>query len=109
MMNLIRDLEIISLVALFTFFTRLFPFALFGRHQQPPVIIRYLGIVLPPAVIAILVVYCLKNVSFNGLGHFLPELISVSVVSGLHLWKRNNLLSIGLGTICYMIMIQFIF
>lgn len=108
-MNLLRDLGIIGIIALFTFFTRLFPFALFGRHQQPPAIIRYLGKVLPSSVIAILVVYCLKNVKFDALATFVPELIAVLIVVVLHLWKRNNLLSIGLGTVSYMLLVQFIF
>lgn len=108
-MNLFRDLGIIGIIALFTFFTRLFPFALFGRHQEPPAIIRYLGKVLPSSVIAILVVYCLKNVKFTSFSTFVPELIALVTVTLLHLWKRNNLLSIGLGTVTYMVMVQFIF
>lgn len=108
-MSLMRDIGIISIIALFTFLTRVFPFALFGRHQQPPAIIRYLGKVLPSSVIAILVVYCLKNIQFTAVGTFVPEFLAVFIVAGLHLWKRNNLLSIGIGTVSYMLMIQFLF
>jgi len=108
-MNLMRDMGIISIIAIFTFLTRVFPFVLFGRHQQPPAIIRYLGKVLPSSVIAILVVYCLKNVHFTAIHTFVPEFLAILIVAGLHLWKRNNLLSIGIGTVSYMVMIQFIF
>lgn len=106
---------IIGVVALTTFFTRLVPFALFGRREEPPGIVKYLGGVLPQAVIAILVVYCLRNIRFTGLaspaelGTFLPPFLAMGIVVLLHLWKRNNLLSIGGGTICYMIMVQLIF
>ncbi|MBF4694179.1 branched-chain amino acid transporter permease [Fusibacter ferrireducens] len=108
-MNFIRDIGIIITIACFTFLTRVFPFAVFGRHQQPPAIIRYLGKVLPASVIAILVVYCLKHVHFTTISAFAPEFVAVCIVAGLHLWKRNNLLSIGIGTVSYMLMIQYLF
>lgn len=100
---------IVIIVALCTFATRLFPFLLFGRKGITPPMIQFLGKALPPAVIAILIVYCLKNVNFMLSSEVLPQAISIALVVPLHIWKRNNLLSIGLGTICYMILVQFVF
>lgn len=74
-----------------------------------PEIIHYLGKYLPAAIMATLVVYCLRNVNIIEGSHGLPELISVALVAGLHLWKKNILLSVGLGTFCYMILIQMVF
>lgn len=104
-----RDIIILIIIMFATFFTRVFPFILFGRHQEPPKLIQYIGKILPSAVIAILIVYCLKAVNFAEPSAFLPQFLSVAVVIGLHLWKRNNLLSIGLGTLCYMLLIQVVF
>ncbi|MGL4484143.1 MAG: branched-chain amino acid transporter permease [Anaerovoracaceae bacterium] len=100
---------IILIVAVFTFITRAFPFVLFGRHKDLPVMVKYLGNILPPAVIAILVIYALRNMNFTEPANFLPQIIAVIVVATLHFWKRNNLLSIGCGTALYMILIQIIF
>ena len=71
--------------------------------------IQYLGKVLTPAVIGMLVVYCLKSTSVVTAPYGIPELISVVITAGLHVWKRNNLLSIGVGTVLYMVLIQFVF
>ncbi len=110
-----ESILIIAVVAGVTFFTRLVPFALFGRTDEPPRLVKRLGEILPPAVIGILVVYCLRNIRFTGLGSlaelgtFLPPFLAIGVVILLHLWKRNNLLSIGGGTIFYMILVQLVF
>jgi len=69
----------------------------------------YIGKVLPSSVIAILIVYCLREINFNVTANFLPEFIAIAITAALHFWKRNNLLSIGGGTLCYMIMVQIIF
>lgn len=71
--------------------------------------ILYLGRVLPPAVIAMLIIYCLKDISFAQAGGWVPQFISVAVVVVLHLWKHNNLLSIFGGTILYMVLVQAVF
>ena len=71
--------------------------------------IQYLGKVLTPAVIGMLVVYCLKNTTILTKPYGIPELISVLTVTALHIWKRNNLLSIGVGTVLYMVLIQAVF
>lgn len=104
-----RSICIILAVAAVTFITRLLPFAVFPRDKQIPKVVQYLGKVLPPAVIGMLVVYCLKSVHVTAFPFGLPELIASAVVVFLHIWKRNNLLSIGAGTVLYMILIQTIF
>ncbi len=100
---------IILVVALTTFSTRVIPFLLFPKGKEIPKTVQYLGKVLTPAVIGMLVVYCLKHISFIHSPYGIPELISVIVVAVLHIWKRNNLLSIGVGTVLYMVLIQYVF
>ena len=104
-----RSLAIIFTVAGTIFFTRLIPFLFFPKGKEIPPIIRYLGRVLPPAVIGMLVIYCLKNVSLIAAPHGIPELLAIAAVVGLHLWKKNTLLSIFGGTAIYMILVQAIF
>lgn len=100
---------IILVVALTTFATRVIPFLVFPKGKEIPKTVQYLGKVLTPAVIGMLVVYCLKNTPVREAPHGIPELIAVTVVAGLHVWKRNNLLSIGVGTVLYMFLIQVVF
>ncbi len=100
---------IILLVALTTFATRVIPFLVFPKGKEIPKTIAYLGKVLTPAIIGMLVIYCLKNVSLLKAPYGIPELMSVVVVAVLHIWKRNNLLSIGVGTAFYMVLIQTVF
>lgn len=100
---------IIVLVAITTFATRVTPFLLFPKGKEIPKTIQYLGKVLTPAIIGMLVVYCLKNTKPLEAPYGIPELISVLVVAVLHIWKRNNLLSIGVGTVLYMVLIQTVF
>ena len=70
---------------------------------------QYLGKVLPGAIFSMLIIYCLKNISFTQGNHSLPELIGIAVTAGLHLWKRSMLLSIAGGTIVYLLLIRFVF
>ena len=100
---------IILLVALTTFATRVAPFLIFPKGKEIPKTIQYLGKVLTPAIIGMLVVYCLRNTAILSAPHGIPELIAVVVVAVLHVWKRNNLLSIGAGTVLYMVLIQTVF
>ena len=100
---------IILLVALTTFATRVIPFLIFPKGKEIPKTVQYLGKVLTPAVIGMLVVYCLRNTSVTARPFGIPELIAVLVVVLLHVWKRNNLLSIGVGTVLYMVLIQVVF
>lgn len=104
-----QSLLIIIVVAITTFSTRVIPFLCFPKGKEIPKAVQYLGKVLTPAVIGMLVVYCLKNTSVLAKPHGIPELVCVLIVAGLHIWKRNNLLSIGVGTVLYMVFIQCVF
>ena len=108
-MTLTQRLVTIALCALATMLTRFLPFLLFSSRRPTPKYVRYLGRALPPAIFGMLVVYCLKNVSIVSGSHGLPELIAIAVTVGLHLWKRQTLLSIAGGTIAYMLLIQLAF
>ncbi|MBO5094782.1 MAG: branched-chain amino acid transporter permease [Lachnospiraceae bacterium] len=99
----------IGLVILGTMLTRFLPFLLFPAGKATPKYVQYLGKVLPSAVFGLLVIYCLRNVSLISGSHGLPELILIALVIGLHCWKRQMLLSIAGGTVCYMLLVQFIF
>ena len=98
----------IVVMAVCTFLTRVLPFLIL-RKRQIPAFVTYLGQVLPYPIMGMLIVYCLKDVSFLEAPFAVPELIAVAVVVVLHVWKRNTLLSIIGGTACYMILIQFVF
>ena len=98
----------VVIMAAVTVLLRALPFLVMGSRPTPKVI-TYLGSVLPYAVMGMLVVYCLKNVSFRSLADFLPEMIAGAVVVGSYLWKKNTLLSIVGGTVCYMLLVQFVF
>ena len=100
---------IILAVALTTFATRVIPFLIFPKGKEIPKTVQYLGKVLTPAVIGMLVVYCLKSTKVLAAPYGIPELIAVLIVAVLHVWKRNNLLSIGAGTVLYMVLIQVVF
>lgn len=104
-----KSLLIIVVTGLTVFFTRLIPFLFFPPGKEIPPTIQYLGRVLPPAVIGMLLVYCLRSVSIVRFPFGAPELISIAVVALLHVWKRNNLLSIGVGTVLYMALVQTVF
>ena len=102
-------LLIILVVAVCTLITRLIPFVLFGGKRQVPKAITYLGNILPPAIMATLVVYCLKGADLFSASHGIPEFVSVAVTAALHVWKRTVLLSIAVGTLCYMFLVQIVF
>ena len=99
----------IAIMALATMATRFLPFLIFGENRKTPQLVTYLGKVLPCAIMGMLVVYCLKDVSLTSAPFGLPELIGIAVVALLHIWKRNSLLSIGVGTVCYMLLVQLVF
>ena len=104
-----HDIALIAVTALVIAATRFLPFLIFGEKRQTPAIITYLGQVLPFAIMGMLVVYCLKDVAFLSAPFGAPEIIGCVIVAVLHLWKRNSLLSIGVGTVAYMVMVQVIF
>lgn len=104
-----KSLAIIFAVSVTIFFTRVIPFLFFPKGKEIPPVIQYLGKVLPPAVIGMLVIYCLKGVSFAVVSQWAPALIASAVVVLLHVWKRNNMLSIGVGTVLYMFLVQAVF
>lgn len=108
-MTAAQQMITIGMVILGTMMTRFIPFLVFPAGKPTPRYIQYLGKVLPAAVFGLLVVYCLKNVSpFTG-SRGIPELIGIAVTAGLHLWKRQMLLSIASGTVCYMLLVQLVF
>lgn len=100
---------LVAVIALATQLTRALPFILFPENKKTPRYILYLGKVLPYAAMGLLVIYCLKNVSFLSSPYGIPEAIAVLCVAVLHLWKNNSLLSIGGGTVVYMILLQLVF
>ena len=108
-MTLTQQIITIGMVVLGAMITRFLPFIVFPAGKPTPKYIEYLGKVLPGAVFGMLVVYCLKNVSILGGTHGIPEAISIILVICLHLYKRQMLLSIAGGTICYMLLVQFVF
>jgi len=99
----------ILLCALATIITRFLPFLIFSEKRKTPPFIQYLGKALPAAIFGMLVVYCLKNVNLLSGSHGIPEAIGIAVTILLHLWKRQMLLSIAGGTVCYMLLVQFLF
>lgn len=98
----------VAVIALVTALLRFLPFWLFGSRATPRWLDK-LGRVLPYAIMGMLVVYCLKGVNVVTLGGWLPSLIAVAVVGVLYVWKRNTLISIVTGTVCYMLLVQLVF
>lgn len=103
-----RVLILILVMAAVTVAIRFLPFILF-KGKETPEYIGYLGRVLPYSIIAMLVVYCVKDVSVTNKPYGVPELLGVLIVAILHIWRRNTLLSIVVGTVCYMLLKQFVF
>ena len=99
----------IAVMAAVTFLTRALPFLLFDRGERPPQLVLYLGRVLPPAIMGMLIIYCLKAITPTAYPFGLPELIAVAITAGLHLFKRNTMLSIFGGTAAYMVLVQLVF
>ena len=104
-----QSLITIAAVVVGTVLTRFLPFWLFPADKPTPSFIRYLGKVLPGAIFGLLVVYCLKNVTILAGAHGIPELIAIALVVTVHLWQRKLLLSVAVGTICYMLLVQLVF
>ncbi len=99
----------ILVIAAVTIFTRAVPFLFFAGSDAPPAYVLYLGKILPPAVMAMLVVFSVRNTDVMAFPYGIPAFASLSVVILLHVWKRHTLLSILSGTILYMVLVQFVF
>ena len=99
----------VAVIALVTALIRFLPFIIFANGRPTPKIVEKLGKLLPCAVMAMLVVYCLKDVSFTTPAGFLPAFIAGAMVCGSYIWKRNTLLSIICGTLSYMVLVQLVF
>lgn len=97
----------VAVIAGVTALIRFLPFLVFRKHT--PKVVLYLGEVLPYAIMGMLVVYCLKNISLTGGSHGIPEALAVLLVVVLHKWRHNTLLSIAAGTVCYMALVQMVF
>lgn len=108
-MTVPQQIITVTLCVLGTMATRFLPFLIFSGDKPTPKYVQYLGKALPAAIFGMLVVYCLKNVSIFSGSHGIPELISIAAVIALHLWKRQMLLSIAGGTVCYMLLVQLVF
>lgn len=108
-MTLTEQIITIAMCVIGTAATRFLPFMIFSEKRPFPKYVQYLGKALPAAIFGMLVVYCLKDVSVLTGSHGIPELIAIAVTAGLHLWKRQMLLSIAGGTVCYMLLIQLVF
>lgn len=104
-----QALIIIAALVLGTVITRFLPFILFPNASSAPAYIIYLGQMLPAAAISLLVVYCVRNIDLTATPHGLPEALAIAAVMALHVWKKNTLLSIGGGTVLYMLLVQVVF
>ena len=108
-MTLAQQIITIGLCAVGTMLTRFLPFAIFSEKKPTPDYIKDLGNALPGAIFGLLVVYCLKGIDFTVKSYGIPELLSVIITAGLHMWRKNMFLSIACGTACYMLLVNFVF
>ena len=104
----LHSAALVAVIALVTMGLRFLPFIVF-RGRETPEFIAYLGRVLPYAIMGMLVVYCLRSTTVLAAPHGIPELLACALVVGLHVWKKNTLLSIIAGTVCYMVLVQMVF
>ena len=108
-MDNMQAIMVIAVATAVTVLLRFLPFIVFSGDKETPEVITYLGKVLPYAIMAMLVVYCLKGTVVTAFPYGIPEAISCVAVVLLYLWKRNTLISIVGGTICYMLLVQLVF
>lgn len=108
-MTLNQQIITIAVIAIATVITRFLPFIVFSENRQTPEFVKYIGNYLPPAVFGMLIVYCLKDVNILAGSHGIPEFIAVFVTAALHIWRRQMLISIAGGTVCYMLLLHFVF
>ena len=105
-MTQVQLLLTIGICALMTVFTRAISFIVFPKGKDAPPFILWLGRQLPRAVMAMLLVYCLKDISFSGAASWIPAVAGVAVTAALHVWKKQMMLSIGCGTLTYMLLLR---
>lgn len=103
-MSYLQQIITIALCVLATMLTRFLPFMIFSESRPTPKFILYIGRFLPSSVFAMLVVYCLRYVSFTSGNFGIPEIVSILLTCVFHVWKRQMLISIAAGTICYMVL-----
>lgn len=108
-MTTLHTAGIVAVVAIVTILLRVLPFAIFSGKRKTPAYILYLGKVLPCAIMGMLVVFCLKGTTILTYPYGIPEAIACVLVVLLYLWKRNTLVSILGGTVCYMVLVQMVF
>lgn len=108
-MNDMHSVILIAVIAAVTMLLRFLPFFIFSGRREAPKYIMFLGDKLPYAIIGMLIIYCLRSVSFGAVSDWLPSFLSILVVAVLHVWRRNTLLSIIGGTFVYMFLVQAIF
>lgn len=108
-MTVSQQIITISLCVLGTVITRFLPFVIFNSKRKTPEVISDLGKILPGTIFGMLVIYLLKNVNVLEYSYGLPELIAIALTVGIHMWKRQMLFSIAAGTVCYMLLVQFVF
>lgn len=108
-MSFKQQLITVAVIILATVIMRFLPFVLFPDNKPTPKFIHYLGVVLPAAVFGLLMIYALKGVDLFSGSHGIPELLAIAATAAVHLWKKQMLLSISAGTICYMLLVQFVF
>ncbi len=108
MISTSQAIIVIAICGLITGLERVLPFLIF-RGKNPPEIISYIGKTLPMAIMAIMIIFCFKNISFDQVENFVPQIIAGAVTFAVHLWKRNMILTIAVGTILYMVLIQLVF
>ena len=97
---------VITVMAAVTILLRFLPFIIFDHGEQLPRWVSYLGKVFPPAIMSMLLVYCLRNINLLEGDHGFGELMCIGVAMIIHNWKRNTLLSIGVSTLLYMLITQ---
>lgn len=108
-MTLKHQIITVGVILLASLIMRFAPFIAFPDNKPTPKFIQYMGKVLPASVFGLLIVYCLKNVSIFEGSHGIPEFLCIIITAVLQLWKKQMLISISVGTICYMILVQFVF
>ena len=109
MSSTVHSILAVLVIALCTMALRFLPFIIFSDESKTPAALNYLGTVLPGAVMGMLVIYCYKSVSVTAYPFALPEIIATAAVALTYLWKRNTLISIALGTVLYMLLVQLVF